>query len=303
MGSQMTNKENTSGKSESRKTPLYQAIHGERYHRQELIRDIQGRTKRRLICFIVGDSTMISRQDTLGMVELLHFVEKGSDIDLFIHSGGGDVDAADKLINLVRSKLGNGTLRAIVPDMAKSAATLMAIGADRILMSDSSELGPIDPQITLADGKGNLIRHSVQSYLDAHQECVDILKANPQDVAAVVKLQKLDPATVKMFESVRSRARKCAEDLLKQGMLKEAAPDSIPYSKVAADLIDTSKWLSHGQMINYQDAQNMGLIAEYAEPTSREWSDFWQLYCLQRLAVKPNEKLYESDFVSILIPG
>lgn len=246
---------------------------------------------------------MISRQDTLGMVELLHFVEKGSNIDLLIHSGGGDVDAADKLINLVRSKLGNGSLRVIVPDMAKSAATLMAIGADRILMSDSSELGPIDPQITLGDGKGNHIRHSVQSYLDAHDDCVKTLKENPKDVAAVVKLQKLDPATVKMFESVRSRARKCAEDLLKQGMLKDAPPDSVPYSKVAADLIDTSKWLSHGQMINYQDAQTMGLVVDYAEPNSKDWADFWQLYCLQRLAVKGNEKLFESDFVSIMIPG
>jgi ClpP class serine protease len=34
----------------------------------------------------------------------------------------------------------------IVPDQAKSAATLLALGAHHILMSKISDLGPIDPQ-------------------------------------------------------------------------------------------------------------------------------------------------------------
>jgi len=38
----------------------------------------------------------------------------------------------------------------IVPDQAKSAATIFALGADRILMGTSSDLGPIDPQISVA---------------------------------------------------------------------------------------------------------------------------------------------------------
>jgi ClpP class serine protease len=38
-------------------------------------------------------------------------------------------------------------LRVIVPNIAKSAATLFALGADEILMGYLSELGPIDPQV------------------------------------------------------------------------------------------------------------------------------------------------------------
>ena len=46
------------------------------------------------------------------------------------------------------SKIGaTGTLRVIVPDYAKSDSTLLALTADTVVMSDSSELGPIDPQI------------------------------------------------------------------------------------------------------------------------------------------------------------
>jgi ClpP class serine protease len=45
----------------------------------------------------------------------------------------------------------------VVPDQAKSAATLIALGADEILMGPASDLGPIDPQIELPSRPGFLI--------------------------------------------------------------------------------------------------------------------------------------------------
>ena len=41
-------------------------------------------------------------------------------------------------------------LRVIVPNIAKSAATLFALGADEILMGYCSEFGPINPQVQIA---------------------------------------------------------------------------------------------------------------------------------------------------------
>src|SRR5687767_13164201 len=116
-------------------------------------------------------------------------------------------------------------------------------------MSDTSELGPIDPQIILADGKGN-IRHSVQSYLDAYETHAEALRRDPADAVARVMLDKLDPATVKLFEAVRDRAKKFAETQLKRGMFRSGTGN---FTKIAADLMDTRRWLSHGQMIGFQD--------------------------------------------------
>ena len=39
------------------------------------------------------------------------------------------------------------TLRVFIPDFAKSASTLVALGADELWMSDSAEIGPLDAQI------------------------------------------------------------------------------------------------------------------------------------------------------------
>ena len=282
------------------KTPMYQAMHADRYQRQMQIKRIQEKFRRRLVCYISGVAALIDRDDTLPFVDLLHNVTRGENLDLLLHTGGGDIDAAEKLISMVRTTVGTGHLRVIVPDFAKSAGTLMTLGADSIVMSDTSELGPIDPQITLNDGHGNLIRHSVQSYLDAYQAHSDSLQRNPADVVARIMLGKLDPATVKLFEAARDRARTFAENQLKLGMFRSGTGN---FTEIAAKLIDTKRWLSHGQMISHQDAKDIGLSVDYLDPASEEWQRYWQLYCLQRLAVKDRQKLFESDYASLLFDG
>lgn len=280
------------------KTPFYQAVNAIRYQRQALIKQINtGKPERNLICYISGDQAIIDRDDTVGFSDLLHNIPANVDLDLMLHTVGGDVEAAEKSMLLIREKVGKAKLRVIVPDFAKSAGTLMAIGADEILMSDTSELGPIDPQVILADKNGNRQRHSVQNYLDAYKSYSDMLKKDPEDIAATIMINKLDPATVKMYEAVMTRTRKIAEDQLRRGMFKETGN----WSQAASILIDTSIWPSHAQMISWKDAldQKIGLKVVYLEPKSDEWQKYWQLYCLQRLAVGDRQKLFESGYASL----
>lgn len=121
------------------KTPAFQAMNAARYKRQDMIRSIQQTTERRLICYVAGQAQMICRDDVLFFVDLLHHAERSAPLDLLLHTPGGDMDAAEKLITMVRNVVGSATLPFIVPDFAKSAGTLMALGADSIVMSDSSE--------------------------------------------------------------------------------------------------------------------------------------------------------------------
>jgi ATP-dependent protease ClpP protease subunit len=283
------------------KTPLFQAIHALRYQRQAIITQIQKRSGHLLLCYISGPACMVDRDDTVPFVDLLHNIPANHDLDLLLHTGGGDIDAAEKLISMLRNRVGTAKLRAIVPDYAKSAGTLMVLGADSVVMSDTSELGPIDPQIVLADGNGNRIRHSVQSYLDAYDEYAATLKKEPSNVEAQIMLGKLDPATVKLFRAVQTRARQFAEDQLRRGMFRNGGN----WSQAAAELIDTKRWQSHGQMISWADAQDprIGLVIEYLDPRSDKWQEYWQLYCLQRLAVGDGQKLYESAYASLTIDG
>lgn len=283
------------------KTPLFQAVNAARYQRQSLIRQIQERTGRPLICYVAGIAASVTRDDALGFVDLLHNLRGPLAVDLLLHTPGGDIDAAEKLMSMVRTKVGGEHLRAIVPDFAKSAGTLMVLAADSVLMSDSSELGPIDPQVVLADANGNRRAHSVQDYLDAYLQHSQALASNPNDVSARLMLAKIDPATVKRFEAALSRARAIAEKHLRQGMFRAGGL----WSAAASELLDTRRWKSHGQMISWEDAKDakLGLNVEYVPPEDELWCDLWQLYCLQRLTVEDKQKLFESAIVSIPMDG
>ena len=106
------------------KTPMYLAIHAPRFQRQRLIRELDQQTGRTLLCYICGENAEINRDDTLGIVELLHNVQPGASVDLMLHTFGGDIDAAEKLISMLRAAVAStASLRVIVPDVAKSAGT------------------------------------------------------------------------------------------------------------------------------------------------------------------------------------
>ncbi|MCB1467505.1 MAG: hypothetical protein KDK08_10285 [Rhizobiaceae bacterium] len=264
-----------------------------RYQRQVLIKDIE-ENQPKLICYVAGNKAPVDRIDTLGFVDMLHNIKQGEPIDLLLHTPGGDVDAAEKLITLVRSAAGeDGQLRVIVPDYAKSAGTLMALGANTIVMSDCSELGPIDPQVSSKDGNGADMIYSVLTYLNAYDAAKGALHDAPDDLGNRITFEKFDPTIVRKFQSVRDRARSFAENLLKRRGKN--------FSKIASELMDINKYQSHGQMIGWEAASEIGLTVEYMPSTDPTWRKYWALYCHLRLAIESEQRIFESHYVSLLL--
>ncbi|MCU7839181.1 MAG: hypothetical protein KZQ94_07360 [Candidatus Thiodiazotropha sp. (ex Troendleina suluensis)] len=68
-----------------------------------------------------------------------------SNILMIIQSGGGDIEPA-YLISKTCKRLAKSKFNVVIPRKAKSAATLIALGANELHMGLLSELGPIDPQ-------------------------------------------------------------------------------------------------------------------------------------------------------------
>ena len=112
-------------------------------------------------------------------------------------------------------------------------------------------------------------------------------------------LNKLDPETVVLFANVMKRAQKVGEDHLKLGMRNRTGN----WSKAVTALLDGKQFQTHGQPISWEDAldKSIGLVVEYLEPNNSLWLKYWQLYCLQLLAVKDNQKLFEGEIASLCI--
>jgi membrane-bound ClpP family serine protease len=231
--------------------------------------------------------------DIPAFMDLLHDLDKGCDLDLLLHTPGGDVDQAERIVLLCRKRA--KSFRVIVPDSAKSAGTLIALAADEIVMGEPSELGPIDPQITITLGNGEVMSRPAQSFLDGLEEIVsEAAKTGKLSPAYFPLLDKLDPALIDFCRKALARSEQFAERFLAAYMLK-GEPDAPNKAKVIAkDLNDVKKHLSHGAVIDHQRAQDMGLVVRYLEPVDPLWQRCWRLYCEQLIALDPTQRLFES---------
>lgn len=88
---------------------------------------------------------------------------------LLLSSPGGSGLAAERIINLCRSYSGSGDYQVIVPGKAKSAATMICLGASNVIMSETSELGSIDPQMRYVEKK-QVKRFSVYNIVKSYEE-------------------------------------------------------------------------------------------------------------------------------------
>jgi hypothetical protein len=77
--------------------------------------------------------------------------KKAQNAILFLTTFGGDGDSAYRLASCLRRHYKNGTVRAYVFGLCKSAGTLAVLGADEIVFGDFGELGPLDVQLTKPD--------------------------------------------------------------------------------------------------------------------------------------------------------
>lgn len=279
-------------------TPLFHTLQQDRYTRQGHIREIEKRTGRRLIAYVAGPGSSISSLDILPFHDLLQDIDAGDDVDLLLHTPGGDVDQAERIVQMCRKAIGpEGSFRVVVPDSAKSAGTLIALAADSIVMGYCSELGPIDPQITITTASGEPMHRPAQSFLDGLDEIVSKTAGGNLSPAYFPLLDKLDPALIDFCKKALKRSEELAEKFLKSYML---SGDHEAAAAIAQELNDSQKYLSHGAVVDADDAKALGLVVEELDRMSDLWQAYWRLYCEMRVQLQnPAARLYEGRRVSL----
>ncbi len=119
-----------------------------REKRVELIKKIEEKRSSNLICYVTGDRqgpfTAKIADDAVRFFRVpLDTFNKVKQIDLFLYSRGGTMLTPLRLVRLIREHC--GTFDVLIPYRAHSAATLIALGADEIVMGKYGELSPVDP--------------------------------------------------------------------------------------------------------------------------------------------------------------
>lgn len=232
-------------------SPVYWVNQKDRYLRQQLIRDIEALTGRRLIVYFANRFTPgsdINDDDPIYITELLSDVAKDDPVDLMIETNGGKTDSTEAIISILQNRLSD--LRVIVANAAKSNGTLICLAANTILMGASSELGPIDPHL-------NGIPCTVLS--------------QPQVAVSNFPLQQLAELGLK-------QTRKLATRLLKNGMLSNLSDQQIEV--VVNSLATRDTYFSHGSTIDHGEATALGLRVDALPAEDPIWRRIWLLYTM-----------------------
>jgi hypothetical protein len=119
--------------------------------RLALYRKVEGHRKRPLLVYVTSkregvDASMASNALPYIIDQLNVLPADVKDLDLLIVSLGGDPMVAWRIMSLIRQRVDRVSV--LIPQSAYSAATLVALGADEIVMHPNGHLGPVDMQIT-----------------------------------------------------------------------------------------------------------------------------------------------------------
>lgn len=197
---------------------------------------------------------------------------------LLLSSPGGSGLAAERIINICRSYSGKGEYTVIIPGKAKSAATMISLGASKIIMGKTSELGMIDPQIVIKKEEEEPKWFSVYNIVKSYQELFGkAVKEKGNLQPYLQQLANYDERDIAEYRSALSLSEDIAVKSLEAGMLSGLTEEEIK-KKVEIFLTPEKGKKVHGRPIYAQDALDCGLNVEIRNVKERFWSVVYELY-------------------------
>ncbi|GAA3223358.1 SDH family Clp fold serine proteinase [Actinocorallia longicatena] len=271
-------------------SPLFHAQNADRYARQELIRHYQTEFNCRLIVMVDA----ILANNVTYFEELIFDADPGQDLHLVLQTPGGDPETAIRLVRAAQSRCKELTV--VVPDMAKSAGTLLAMGAHHILMGPTSDLGPVDPQLQAPNGR--LI--SCNDLINAVDRAMSDVQASPETYTLhSALLANVDAITVQFARSAIART----DELVAEALSSRPDRPTEELAELSASLKDAlvDKTNSHNAVVGADAAKKAGLPVTKADPQCHQWQLIWRLWT-KYYALGQACAVYEGERASYVIP-
>lgn len=195
---------------------------------------------------------------------------------LFLSSPGGRGLAAERIITVCRSYSGTDEYQVIVPGKAKSAATMICLGASNIIMVSTSELGSVDPQIVITEegqAKWFSAYNMVESYEELFSQAVKE-KGNLQPY--LQQLANYDAREIAELRAALSLSEDIAVKALKTGMLSKISEKKI--KQKLKKFLTPEEVKTHGRPIYAHEASACGLTVEVRDLDSAFWETAYELH-------------------------
>lgn len=265
----------------------------------KIYQEIERNRNSKVIAYVTGDRANMETQIAADVVDIfgkhLEAIGQTKKITLILYTLGGDTMATWNIVNLIREYCDE--LEIIVPRKARSSGTIMCLGANQILLTHQSTLGPIDPSINSPLGTKIKINNqeitlptsveSVKGYFNLAKKELNI-KSSKDLIQALIKLS--DTLNPLLLGDVYRR----------QGQIKMIANKLLDYQnnkkmkkkKIVEFLCSDSG--SHDYTISYTEAKQLGLnvflVDEQLNKLINEWYD---IICEELLLKTPYNPVME----------
>jgi len=241
-----------------------------------------------VISYIAAQNALVGPEDAMMIVDNLEMLllpssRKIPKLDLFLHSPGGFLDPAFKIVRICQEY--SDEFNVIVPLAAKSAATVICLGAKEIVMTSLAELGPIDP----------IIQHPYKPEIRVPARSIKdffYFISTTQTEGKLVLDQSyktqmanmLDPYLIGSYQTALESSKQIAEILLSENALKD---DPEKCKDTVYKL--TEHYYSHGFVIDRKHARELGLKIVDAEDNPELIKTIRQLFQIYQGFMQANK--------------
>ncbi len=229
----------------------------------------------------------VDDSDKNGFMTAVHGLDRSKGLDLVLHTPGGEMAATESLVDYLRAMFGTD-IRAIVPQLAMSAGTMIALSCSEIVMGKHSSLGPIDPQIAGIPAHG-----VIEEFRRAREEIKADASMIPLWQAVIAKY----PAA---FIGECEKAIALADEMVRQwlitGVFANDPRAERKANKVIRELGDHALTKSHERHISMDRASKLDLKLTALEDDDRLQEAVLTVHhaCVQTLAATPAFKIIEN---------
>ena len=226
--------------------------------RRKYLKRLNNLTGRNVIIYYSGwlqkpgsNGVQVNDADKNGFMTVTHKLNRDKGLDLILHTPGGETAATESLVDYLRSMWG-ANVRAIIPQLAMSAGTMIACSCKEIIMGKQSSLGPIDPQFQGIPAHG-----VVEEFVRAHTE----IRADPSKAAVWQPIiAKYNPTLIGECEKAIEWSNQMVKDWLVSGMLHGDPDANTKANQIIEELGNHALNKSHARHLSASRCSDIGLV-------------------------------------------
>lgn len=229
----------------------------------------------------------VNDADKNGFMTVIHELDRSLGLDLVLHTPGGETAATESLVDYLRSMFGTD-IRAIVPQLAMSAGTMIACACKEVVMGRHSSLGPIDPQY-LGMAAHGVIEEFKRAFAEIQADQMKMAVWQPI-------IAKYNPTLIGECEKAIQWSSEMTKEWLVSGMLSDDPNKNDKADAILRELGDHALTKSHARHLSAKKCSEIGLNVRVLEDDHDLQEAVLSVHhaCIHTLGATPAYKIIEN---------